>query len=129
MDYMKEAGDLQGCSAGAIARALTQAHAAGLVEGEAMTNDCEGCKKVRTALRLAWDLCREDEDANTCFERIASWFYKETGYLRPGKDCRIHSYEERQAVWEPWIKNKWSALSKAIQKALAPEPEKPEVKS
>ena len=45
---------------------------------------------------------RPDEDPNEKFERIGKVFFKETRYLRPGKDCRLHSNEERQAVWDRW---------------------------
>lgn len=46
---------------------------------------------------------RDGEDSNERFERIAEVFRKETGYLRPGKDCRLHSPEERQAAWDAWM--------------------------
>lgn len=46
---------------------------------------------------------RDGEDSNERFERIAEVFRKETGYLRPGKDCRLHSLEERQAAWDAWM--------------------------
>ena len=45
---------------------------------------------------------RPDEDPNEKFERIGKVFFKETSYLRPGKDCILHSNEERQAVWDRW---------------------------
>ena len=54
---------------------------------------------------LAWDAidAREGEGANETFERIASEFQKETGYLRPGKDCRLHSPEKRQEKFKEWV--------------------------
>lgn len=36
------------------------------------------------------------------YEIIADWFYKETGSLRPGKDCRVESLELRQEKWKLW---------------------------
>lgn len=39
---------------------------------------------------------------NEDFEVIGEWFQKETGFLRPGKDCRIHSYEKRTEMWKEW---------------------------
>lgn len=39
------------------------------------------------------------------FEDIADWFYRDTGYLRPGKseplECGNRS-EERDAAWKAW---------------------------
>jgi hypothetical protein len=43
------------------------------------------------------------EGPNERFERIAEVFHRATGYLRPGKDCVMHSMEERQAAWDAWI--------------------------
>ncbi len=46
---------------------------------------------------------RQGEDSNERFERIGKNFYRETGFLRPGKDCVLHSCEERQAAWDAWM--------------------------
>lgn len=36
------------------------------------------------------------------FEAIGQHFYRDTGYVRPGKDCRFRSREERQEVFDWW---------------------------
>lgn len=64
----------------------------------------------------------DDEDAVSKFERIADVFRRETGYLRPGKDCRLHSHEERTAIWDAWIKKHEDDSRAAL--ALAGESEK-----
>ena len=62
---------------------------------------------------------RNGEDANERFERIAETFRLSTGYLRPGKDCRMYSPEERQAVWDEWMEEGRTKARAAI--ALAKE--------
>ncbi len=47
---------------------------------------------------------REGEGSNDRFERVAEIFYRETGYLRPGKDCRVEPMEVRQQAWEEWLR-------------------------
>ena len=49
--------------------------------------------------------------------RIAALFYRETGYLRPGKDCRQHSHEERMRVWDEWLAAGRARVRTAIAKA------------
>lgn len=66
---------------------------------------------------------RPGEDSNQIFERIAEDFLKDTGFLRPGKDCQRHSREERNEVWEKWITEKNNQLDAEIAEAL----EKPDV--
>lgn len=90
---------------------------------------CPGClereaviKRQREALELAWPWIRQDEDTLEQFERIAKWFHKETGYLRPGKDSRLHSREERAKAWDTWIQAKSDDISRAAEKALALTP-------
>lgn len=60
------------------------------------------------------------------FERIGETFHSETGYLRPGKDCVIHSMEDRQAAWDEWvasgIKRTHEAITKAEQSFDAAQP-------
>ena len=46
---------------------------------------------------------RDGEDAFEYFERVAALFQRDTGYLRPGKDCVINSPEVRMAAWKKWI--------------------------
>jgi hypothetical protein len=60
---------------------------------------------------------REGEDSNERFERIAAVFYRETGFLRPGKDCRVNSHEERQEAWDAWMQRGRDACRVAIAKA------------
>jgi hypothetical protein len=47
---------------------------------------------------------RPHETDNERFERVAETFREETGYLAPGKDCRLHDHEERRDAWEAWIR-------------------------
>jgi len=60
---------------------------------------------------------RPGENANDQFERIADLFYRETGYLRPGKDCVIHDHEVRKAAWEKWFDDRLERVRAAIAKA------------
>lgn len=60
---------------------------------------------------------RAGEDSNDLFERVAANFRRETGFLRPGKDCRVHSYEERQDAWEAWMEAGRARVRAAIAKA------------
>lgn len=53
------------------------------------------------------------------FERIGDWFRRETGYLRPGKDCVIHAPEVRQAAFEKWLNDKVEQARAVIGKARA----------
>lgn len=49
---------------------------------------------------------RPGEGYSECFDRIAEVFYRETGYMRPGKDASPQagqSIEERQAAWDEWL--------------------------
>ncbi len=58
---------------------------------------------------------RPGEDSIEQFERIGDVFYKQTGYLRPGKDCRLHDPEVRSAVWRKWIDAKIDAARAALK--------------
>lgn len=58
-----------------------------------------------------------DESGNDAFERIASEFKKDTGFLRPGKDCVLDSREVRQAEYHKWMRGKVDAATSAIAKA------------
>lgn len=49
---------------------------------------------------------REGEGHNERFERIGDVYYRETGWLRPGKSMSMesgHSMEEQQAEWDEWL--------------------------
>lgn len=61
---------------------------------------------------------RPNEDSNQIFERIAADFKRDTGYLRPGKDCQTHSREERNEKWEKWTTQKNNELDDEIAEAL-----------
>lgn len=57
---------------------------------------------------------RAGEDSMDRFERIADAFRKETGFLRPGKDCITHDPEVRQAAYDAWVQLKLSDARKFI---------------
>lgn len=57
---------------------------------------------------------RDGEDSNDCFERVAAVFHRDTGYLRPGKDCRMHSCEERAEAWNQWVAKNLAAARAAL---------------
>jgi len=65
---------------------------------------------------------RDGEDSNARFERIAEVFHRDTGYLRPGKDCRVHSSDVRQLAWDAWLESNTSKARAAIAKALGEQP-------
>lgn len=52
---------------------------------------------------------RKGECGMERFERIAAEFRRETGFLRPGKDCITHEPEVRQAAYDAWIERKLKA--------------------
>ena len=64
---------------------------------------------------------RPGEDSMDRFERIAAVFRKETGFLRPGKDCRIHEPEVREAAYEAWFQRKLADARRFLP-AERPEP-------
>lgn len=52
-----------------------------------------------------------EEDVLERFERIAAEFYRDTGYLAPGKDqpaamCGIPTLEQRQAAFKAWLRRR-----------------------
>jgi len=62
---------------------------------------------------------REGENANARFERIGEVFYRETGYLRPGKSESPHTWhpgkdEEREAAFTDWTKKRINAARAAL---------------
>lgn len=67
---------------------------------------------------------RAGEDANERFERIAEAFYRETGHLRPGKDCCIESNEVRQEAWDAWMEAGRARIRAALNPTKPAEKEK-----
>lgn len=62
------------------------------------------------------------------FEAIGEMFYKDTGFLRPGKSEPMECYseereKERRKVWDGWIKEKSRELNDRVAAALALEGE------
>ncbi len=53
------------------------------------------------------------------FERIAKEFHKQTGFLRPGKDCVIHSPETRRMEWDAWFAGKADKTRETLKKYKA----------
>ena len=54
-------------------------------------------------------------DANERFEYMADRFYKETGYMAPGKDSPayfggVDSIEKRTEMWQEWVEHFYSTL-------------------
>jgi hypothetical protein len=72
---------------------------------------------IRTLSDLLQFWERPGENSIETFERVAEWFYRETGYLRPGKDCVLHDSEFREQVWKKWRAEKLSAARAAIVSA------------
>lgn len=62
---------------------------------------------------------REGEDWTDSFERVAAAFHGDTGYLRPGKDCRVHDSDVRQAAWEKWVAKHVDKARDTIADAIA----------
>ena len=71
---------------------------------------------ARAAEAVAALFKQPNEGDLECFERIAAWFYRETGVLRPGKDSRDPGVteEKRRAVWVEWYDAKLAALRAAL---------------
>ena len=68
---------------------------------------------------------RHGESSNECFERIATTFYVETGYLRPGKDCRRNTPEERMTAWEEWVDAQYALAREALARHAAKPDDRP----
>lgn len=72
--------------------------------------ECPECGRLEfNAVRLTCpcsDLLMDEieRDAMHVFEAVGQHFYRDTGYLRPGKDdCRgVHSDDERRAAFDKW---------------------------
>lgn len=80
------------------------------------TTECNA--EILAALRWREQFeARDGEGSNDRFERVAEIFHRDTGYLRPGKDCRVNSMEERQQAWEEWLRAGSERARAAIAKA------------
>lgn len=53
-------------------------------------------------------------NANERFEYMAELFYKQTGYIAPGKDSPtalgVTDREKTQEVWKEWVEHFYSGL-------------------
>lgn len=77
------------------------------------SGDVERLRDALAGLEMLYE--RPGEDSIEQFERIGDVFYKQTGYLRPGKDCRLHDPDVRSAVWRKWIDAKIDAARAALK--------------
>lgn len=72
--------------------------------------DLAAMRKERDELRAAvQDLLRlRGATGNVLndFEDIGDWFYQETGFIRPGKDCRLNDPDVRRTHYDAWVKGK-----------------------
>lgn len=82
----------------------------------------DGYEAAKEALAWIWD---PDADANDEFERIAAEFYRETGYLRPGKDAPFRANADpnydakRAAEWEWWRTSRARKVRAALEAFVA----------
>lgn len=88
------------------------AHAALIAERDAL----------RAALRLAFDWL-DLSDPTATFDRIADEFYRDTGFMRPGKSmplemCGVVNEQRREVAWAEWITKKRAAMLTQMQSAL-----------
>ena len=56
------------------------------------------------------------ENINDSFERVSGLFRRDTGYIAPGKDCRIHDYGTRALAWTAWMEGRIEKLRAALAK-------------
>lgn len=81
-------------------------------------------KRLREALTLALRWMGDPTDPLKTFEDIADWFYRDTGYLRPGKseplECGDRT-EEREAAWKEWTKTMRDHVQAMCRAALGSE--------
>jgi hypothetical protein len=63
-------------------------------DGETTGPDCVSCDKTMDLV--------EEPNPNYLFEAIAQHFHRDTGFVRPGKDCRLHDAETREAEFRRW---------------------------
>jgi hypothetical protein len=62
-------------------------------EEVAVGPDCPKCECTMDSI---------EKDSVTEFEAIGQHFHRDTGYVRPGKDCRLHSPENRKEMFDAW---------------------------
>ena len=78
------------------------------------------CAELRNALSmaLAW-FTDPDGDLLEQWERIAEEFYRDTGYLRPGKSYPLGAYvpEDLESIWAEWTFNRSRAVFKKMEAA------------
>lgn len=68
---------------------------------------------------------RPGENSLQRFERVADVFRRDTGYLRPGKDCTLYSPEERLAVWDEWVQQHIGEARAILAEAEGRSPQEP----
>lgn len=64
-----------------------------------------------------------NENSNDIFERIATDFRQDTGFLRPGKSSPYNDDEERKEAWDKWTIAKTNEIDNEIVEALAKDDE------
>lgn len=80
-------------------------------------------EELVTALDRLYDLFqRPGEGSNECFERIADCFYRDTGFLRPGKSEPMETTwggkeEERRKIYDEWLDRRKEAARSALAAA------------
>ena len=78
----------------------------GAEEGRELRAKLEECRASLGLLELHWK--RDGEDSSESYDRVASLFHKETGYMAPGKDVAAamnpskEDMDERQPAWDKW---------------------------
>jgi hypothetical protein len=86
-------------------------------------------EKLRAALKLAVRWMGDPRDPLGTFEDIGEWFYRDTGFLRPGKseplECGGRD-EERAEAWKDWAHRTREHVYETCRKALAAPSERPE---
>lgn len=90
----------------ALAAAITAAELRGMRRADAAIGALRGLEAFFE---------REGEDSLERFERIADEFRRDTGFLRPGKDCVRHDPEVRQAAYDKWVAGRLAAAREAIR--------------
>jgi hypothetical protein len=63
------------------------------------------------------------EDEARIFERVAEWFYRETYFIRPGKDVPLAMYQDeakRKEVWANWCNATGERVRRELLKFAMP---------
>lgn len=110
----------------ASADELSGDDAATLAEGVlALVAEVRRLRRVEEAAKLAARWLGDHRDPTGTFEDIGDWFYRETGFLRPGKsdplECGDRD-EERRRAWDEWVTGKRDLIVDALAAALRGEP-------